>query len=71
FMFDNIDLSLIMSMSDSITEALELWEENIKRLDVDVMPTFDESTTVHVNINYNTKFSLEEQVLELDNPLTL
>lgn len=71
FLFDTIDASLIMKMNDRVSNALKLWEENIEKLDISIVPSVEKDSEVRIEVNYKTKFINEEQSLHILNKLAL
>lgn len=54
FMFESVDLTLINSMTNSISDVIELWEEHINQLSVVVEQSRNNISSVVANIDYIT-----------------
>ncbi len=57
FMFANVDLRLVKSMSDAIAQSIRLWESHVMGVTVAVQQSQDNNAAVQVDIQYITDIS--------------
>lgn len=54
FLFRNVDLVLVNRMSEALAQSIRLWEEHIVGVNAGVVQSQEDSTRVHVSIEYVT-----------------
>lgn len=54
FLFRNVDLVLVNRMSEVLAQSIRMWEEHIVGVNAGVAQSPEDSTRVHVSIEYVT-----------------
>lgn len=63
FMFQNVGLSLVNSLTTEVRRAIKTWEKSVTQLEVNVVPSREDTSVLYTNVKYFTDFSPFEENL--------